>query len=117
MQRLRVHYERAGQADVSDLVANLKSLLVEAEEIFIRRGIDPIEELAEKLNRQMQKAVQVITTSDRDEDMVVVERVKRGFALGDSAFRKEEVVVKKYSPQGTPAEESATERDPLPPPD
>jgi molecular chaperone GrpE (heat shock protein) len=110
IDRLRRHYETAGEADVSDLTENLAGLLVEAEEILARRGIDPFEAMSETLDRRTQKAMRSVPTSVAEEDLLVVERLKRGFMLGDKPFRKEQVVIKKYSPQAASSEKrEATE--------
>ena len=93
-------FVKSGQAvEPSAVLANLEGLAVEAEEILARRGYEPVVELSEKLNIRTQKAVRTVPTDDPDEDMLVVERVRKGFASGDRVFRKEEVVVKKHSPK------------------
>lgn len=98
VRKLRRHYERGGAVEVEALCANLGGLLAEAEEVLARRELVPFAEPGDKLNRETQRALQTVPTTDPAEDMRVVERHKTGFLLGKSVFRREEVVVKKYSP-------------------
>ena len=109
IDKLKSHCKEAGEIDLPTLVQNLEGLTVEAEEILARRGIDRLRTPVEKLDRQTQKAVGVVLTSDPEQHMVVAESRKRGFMLGDKAFRKEEVVVMKYVPPAASAEAGAAD--------
>jgi molecular chaperone GrpE (heat shock protein) len=93
-----------------DLATNLEGLAVEVEEILLRREISRIEESGERLNRKTQKAIRAIATLEPEEDMLVVERLKPGFMIGDKVFRREEVVVKKFCGRDAEPSVSALER-------
>jgi molecular chaperone GrpE (heat shock protein) len=95
--QLKKHYASAQTVDLPTLCDNLDGLLVGAEELLARRELLPICEHGAKLNRDTQKAVKVVPAADPSEDMTVVERLKTGFLFQDKVFRREEVVVKKYS--------------------
>ena len=97
IQRLTQFY-RDSESPVPNLVPNLEGLLVEAEEILARRDIELIEPISDKFDRTTQKASKVVPTAVPEEDLQVCEKIKNGFMFGDRPFRKEEVVIKKYSP-------------------
>lgn len=98
IEKLRRNYEQATAPDPRVLAQNLEGLQVEAEEILLRVGIERMTATADKLDVATQRAVQTVATANPDENLQVVERVKVGFLCAGQVLRKEQVVVRKYTP-------------------
>jgi len=106
IDKLRRNYERTSPVDAVALSQNLDGLQVEAEEILLRVGVERMTATPDKLDISLQRAVSTVPTEHPEEHLLVVEQVRSGFVSGGQPLRKEQVVVKKYSPR-TPSSNPA----------
>jgi len=104
IDKLRRNYEQASAIDPVTLCQNLDALQVEAEEILGRVGIERMSATPEKLDVNLQRAVKTIPTDDPEEHLLVVGQISSGFVSGAQPLRKEQVIVKKYTPRAPSAE-------------
>lgn len=112
IDKLRRNYQQAASLDLAALSQNLEGLQVEAEEILLRVGIERMTGLSDKLDVNLQRAVKTVATENPEENLQVVEQVRCGFVSGGQPLRKEQVIVKKYTPRapsGSPSSADARE--------
>jgi len=98
IDKLYRHYQDTPSVDPEALVGNLDGLRSETEEILARVGIERMIVTSERLDVNCQRAVKTVPTDVPDENLAVVERISSGFYAGEHPLRKEQVVIKKYTP-------------------
>lgn len=98
IDRLYRHYQKTPSVDREALFQNLDGLRSETEEILARVGIERMIVTSERLDVNCQRAVKTVPTDVPDENLAVVERISSGFYAGEHPLRKEQVVIKKYTP-------------------
>jgi molecular chaperone GrpE (heat shock protein) len=103
IDKLRRNYEQAAAPDTATLCQNLEVLQAEAEEILGRVGIERMSVTPEKLDVNLQRAVKTIPTDSPEEHLRVVGMVSAGFMSDGRPLRKEQVVVKKHTPDAPSA--------------
>lgn len=117
IDKLRRNYEQTPSVEPATLCQNLDTLQVEAEEILGRVGIERMTATSGKLDVNLQRAVKTIPTDNPEEHLLVVEQISSGFISGAQPLRKEQVVVKKYTPRTPDAgETNADARETTTPP-
>jgi len=86
-----------------DVIADsFQYLIDEFLEVLYRRDVLPIEG-KDAFDRELQKAIKVVKTSDKSRDWDVEQVLKRGFTRAGKVLRAEEVVVYRYNEDGEEA--------------
>ncbi|MCB9778357.1 MAG: nucleotide exchange factor GrpE [Alphaproteobacteria bacterium] len=80
-------------------------LIDEFLELLYRRDVLPMEG-KRGFDRESQKAIKVVHTSDEGQDYTIRQVLKRGFTRGGRVLRPEEVVINRYDP-GKPEREDS----------
>jgi molecular chaperone GrpE len=80
-----------------ELIHILKTLSAELVEILYRRGVEPIYGTSNLFDPKMQQVVEVVPTSNSQEDGQIVEVVRHGFKYKDIILRPEDVIIKRFS--------------------
>jgi molecular chaperone GrpE (heat shock protein) len=78
-----------------ELVDTLQTLSHEVLEILYRRGVELIVSTSTTFDPKIQQVVEVVSTTDQEEDNQVVEVLRHGFKYKDVVLRPEEVIIKK----------------------
>jgi molecular chaperone GrpE (heat shock protein) len=89
------------------LVENMRNAVVNLDhnihfilEVLERLDVTQIPTQGGKLDKRVQKAVSVESTSEPDEDFDIVRTIRRGFQWRERVVRPEEVVIKKWRDTG-----------------
>lgn len=78
-----------------ELVDTLQTLSHEVLEILYRRGVELIVSTSTVFDPKIQQVVEVVSTTDQEEDNQVIEVLRHGFKYKDVVLRPEEVAIKK----------------------
>ena len=97
LTRLISYYSQIQSVDPKDVVSNLDGLRTELDELLGRREIVPIRPIAERYDRDTQRAVQVLKAAHPDEDLAVVDEVRVGFHGPDGILRRTDVSIRRYT--------------------
>jgi molecular chaperone GrpE (heat shock protein) len=100
LRKCLMHYRQTDTVDREALLSNLEGLMIDSEGILARRDVLPITDSPATLDRHTQKAVEIVPTAIKEEDLVIARKVRTGFMIGTRVFRREEVVIKQYVPTG-----------------
>lgn len=89
-----------GEMSPEVIADSFQYLIDEFLELLYRRDVLPTES-QDRFDREIQKAIQVVPTTDPKQDYTVKRVLKRGFMRAGRKLRAEEVIIHRHTPAST----------------